>query len=861
MDKILNQFLNQLASWFAKRPLWLQDAARRVIQKGAIDSDDLIELILQCKQEAGITDPNTPNIQPQGIPIKSLQVHEKPVTLRLEEISNVKGINALSPRKPLKFTESPLTIIYGGTGSGKSGYVRILKHACGAKKSGELHGNVFAQQAKDKGCTFKVNIATQSKELDWAAEKGVLDDIRTIEIYDTDCAHVYLVEENEVAYEPWLLSLFTQLTDVCSVVGKILKDEIDRSISIKPPLPAQLQETQSASWYSNLSHQTKQQEIDSRCLWNQKLQKNLTDFNRRLSEPDPAKQAAQRRKTKANLQALHDELKKIRDKLSDDKGSKYLRAKKEALAKRKAADEDAKKVFENSPLDGIGSESWRLLWEQARIYSETIAYEGIEFPNISEEAICVLCNQLLSPEAKERLTSFEEFVKGELQRQAGEDEEKVKTIKEDIEDILSAKDILLRIEASITTNKERKEILKYYASLVKRKNTLLKASALSDVGGLPDEAFLQKLKIQCDQKEEQAQAFDQDAKSQNRVKLQKQAKELEAQQWLSDQKNSIEQEVARLKHINSLEKAHKLTSTQALSVKKSSLADVLISPAFIKRFENELETLGASHIKVKLTKTRAEYGHVYHQIQLNGCTTNVCTTDVLSDGEFRIVSLAAFLADVEGQAHSTPFIFDDPITSVDQDFEEATAQRLINLCDSRQVIVFTHRLSLLALLEDAAKKAGIESDVICLRSESWGIGEPGETPIFAKKPDRALNLVLSDRLPKARKVLEESGGADYEIFAKGICTDIRILIERLIENDLLSDVVQRFRREVQTKNKIHKLAKIDTDDCKLLDNYMTKYSKYEHSHPSEAPVLLPYPDQIEKDLKDILSWLEDFKKR
>jgi hypothetical protein len=180
MDKILNQFLNQLASWFAKRPLWLQDAARRVIQKGAIDSDDLIELILQCKQEAGITDPNTPNIQPQGIPIKSLQVHEKPVTLRLEEISNVKGINALSPRKPLKFTESPLTIIYGGTGSGKSGYVRILKHACGAKKSGELHGNVFAQQAKDKGCTFKVNIATQSKELDWAAEKGVLDDIRTI---------------------------------------------------------------------------------------------------------------------------------------------------------------------------------------------------------------------------------------------------------------------------------------------------------------------------------------------------------------------------------------------------------------------------------------------------------------------------------------------------------------------------------------------------------------------------------------------------------------------------------------------------------------------------------------------------------
>ena len=285
---------------------------------------------------------------------------------------------------------------------------------------------------------------------------------------------------------------------------------------------------------------------------------------------------------------------------------------------------------------------------------------------------------------------------------------------------------------------------------------------------------------------------------------------------------------------------------------KSQLADIIISPAFVKRFEDELRALGAFRIKVKFAKTRTAYGHVYHRIQLRDCARDICPTDILSEGEFRIVSLAAFLADVEGQPHISPFIFDDPISSLDQDFEEATSRRLIDLCKLRQVIVFTHRLSLLAQLEGLAKRAGIEPHIICLRNESWGAGQPGNTPIFAKKPEGALKSILGERLPKARKVFEQIGRTEYEEIAKGICGDIRILIERFVENDLLSDIVQRFRREVQTKSKIHKLAKITAEDCKLIDDYMSKYSIYEHSQPSEAPVQIPDPDKIERDLKDML---------
>lgn len=94
-----------------------------------------------------------------------------------------------------------------------------------------------------------------------------------------------------------------------------------------------------------------------------------------------------------------------------------------------------------------------------------------------------------------------------------------------------------------------------------------------------------------------------------------------------------------------------------------------------------------------------------------------------------------------------------------------------------------------------------------------------------------------------------------------MCIDIRITIERLIENDLLADVVQRFRRPINTMGKLHKVAKITSNDCEYIDAMMTKYSRYEHAQPEEAPVELPEPDELEEDLKGLKAWLDEFSGR
>jgi hypothetical protein len=90
---------------------------------------------------------------------------------------------------------------------------------------------------------------------------------------------------------------------------------------------------------------------------------------------------------------------------------------------------------------------------------------------------------------------------------------------------------------------------------------------------------------------------------------------------------------------------------------------------------------------------------------------------------------------------------------------------------------------------------------------------------------------------------------------------VRILVERLVEDTLLNEVVRRFRRAVHTQNKIAGLAKIKPEDCQIIDELMTKYSRYEHSQSNEAPVLLPEPDDIAADLTRLQKWLKEFSER
>ncbi|MGY3306377.1 hypothetical protein ACVK1X_005705 [Pseudomonas sp. PvR086] len=128
-------------------------------------------------------------------------------------------------------------------------------------------------------------------------------------------------------------------------------------------------------------------------------------------------------------------------------------------------------------------------------------------------------------------------------------------------------------------------------------------------------------------------------------------------------------------------------------------------------------------------------------------------------------------------------------------------------------------------------------------------------------PTKKANNILLNRLTDARKAGDAGGANAYRALAQGICSEFRKLVERSVEEDLLNKVVLRHRRGIQTDGRLRAIQGILVEDCRLIDELMTKYSCYEHSQSTEIPMIIPEEAELRADLEALSTWREQLHKR
>ena len=96
---------DDILDWAQKRPLWQQDALRRLVETKEPTTEDLDELTLLCKSEAGL--PPRPDSTPKAVPLTApnlssgdRSVQDAVALLKIEGITN---INALAEDQPVAF--------------------------------------------------------------------------------------------------------------------------------------------------------------------------------------------------------------------------------------------------------------------------------------------------------------------------------------------------------------------------------------------------------------------------------------------------------------------------------------------------------------------------------------------------------------------------------------------------------------------------------------------------------------------------------------------------------------------------------------------------------------------------------------
>jgi AAA domain len=581
---------------------------------------------------------------------------------------------------------------------------------------------------------------------------------------------------------------------------------------------------------------------------------------------DPARVARQLVALKVRIDAFVVRLDALA-KVTTAQTAQALRTKAEAFeTARIAARAASDALFGDEPLPNVGSDVWRSLWDAARAYSQREAYPDKSFPVTEDSAVCVLCQQEITSVAASRLNRFEVFVKDESKRR--EEAAKVtyataldsfRTARCSLPDLMtmvaSIRDELGDDSLGQTVRHAAVSCLWRHRQIDRHHAT--QPEALYPVAlALP----LDDLRARAVSLAARAAGLTAERGSEARKKLIAERDELADRKWLGTVRSDVLAEIGRRKQIAALQTAIRDTATNRITTKSTEISEILVTNALRAQFAKEVARLGVADLAIELKQEKSAYGTPRFKVALTR-KPNANVGEVLSEGEHRCVALAAFLAELATIDAKSGIVFDDPVSSLDHMHREAVANRLADEGQQRQVIVFTHDIAFLFLLDGACREPERKTH-FAIRSISKGQDHPGfcnATPPLKAQPLHSVIESMQTRLNNERIHFDRGDQAAWEQTVRSLQEQLRTTWERAVE-EALSPVLKRLANKVTTPG-LAKITVITLHDCETMRAAFSRCSALLHSEAAGLNKPLPPPEKIEVEITTIRDWITSIEQR
>jgi energy-coupling factor transporter ATP-binding protein EcfA2 len=851
--------ITQIADWINEegRPIWWRQGLRLMLQGVNLDQGHYDLFYRIAKKEAGFLE-DLPEFENYNLPVSSagFEIEEKKVILC--KLGPVDNVSSLAAKQVLNFSIDGMTVIYGDNGVGKSSYAKILKNACLTRgEKPNILGNIF--DFDNKPCLSKIcyQIGDEpEKEVHWEYQGNEISALKSIRIFDTQSACHYVEKEGELDYRPAGLHLLDELIKVC----KYIKTQVEPKIaecSLQKNLPIIDENTIAGKFLKSISTSTTSIQLESNCITSDEIL-TLEKTQRELLELRTKTAAEIRKKLErkiTSLKPLLNSFEKAASAITNDEEKVVMDLKSDLKSKFDAAEIARGKVFSELPLDGIGSKSWKVLWDAASNFIKTTNDEKA-FPTVAGD-YCPLCLQDVSDKASVRMTKFEEYIKDVTQKDHKTAENKLKKkllVIENVSLVLEPyKAVIEELEENLPNIKDSiKEFLDQFS---KRQSLLLTHNVEeSEIETAPkyDRSIVDNIKKHIESIEKQVEALkdDKEVEKQYNAKMALE-KELKAKKALTDGKLQIEAEVKRQKAYLAYGKIKNQTNPRLITQKSTEISNVYLTSSLKDYFKTELQQMGFNYYEVK-ANTRGSSGAQLFKLKLNDVGSTKVHT-IASEGEQKCLALASVFAELKADARMSGVVFDDPVNSLDHKWRTKIASRLVMESLERQVIVFTHDIVFLKLLLESSET--VDSSKINVVSLDRGRSVTGI--VRSAPPWDALTTAKRIKYLKVlcrelRKVDQEGTETEYDQLAGSFYGYLREAWERLVEEKLLNKVVERFGRGVQT-TRLKKLKDITDDDIELIDSAMGKCSALFKGHDTAPGVYssMPLIEEIDTDIKTI----------
>ena len=835
---------------------------------------DMREVSMLLKQRHKISVNTPPPLRPFASPEAKLQ-STRDRNVRLQSVRILKNVNAIKQGQELSFNLDGLTVIFGENGSGKSGYARVIQRACNmGPVDKEILSSIYASHGAlmPASAFFKFNEEKYDKK--WEDNKGEQINGPSIAFYDSKIANIAIDKDNDVVFRPNELILLASLRESCDDIEEFLKKE---SADIRKKLnESPLGKIEGSDIAPNVKmilgnafHSAAEDykdiddaEIDQMAIYSEDELNNTKKSLKFGSPKEVMKKTNELREHRKNILWVDNLINELAEKLN--KIAINLPSMLIALKEANEAAEISRRIFDKKYLPGTGGELWRQLFEAAKVFSKRSAYLNEEFPVVRAQTRCVLCQQNLASDGIEAMNQFGKFVRGNITKNLDEKNDNINKIREQLRDIsarletISEHKSYVSVESMPKLSDEKfadmpKKIQGYCDALFEKSESLLVAtfSKLEELPDLPDNPA-KSIKTACEWINNEID----DYISQQEVH-EKKYRNLTARQALAQNLDSFKLLVKLNRCVCEIRECKTPITKAVDDIYEASDGQLLKN-----NLNAELEYLGKLMDGKNLHfRIHGGGGHPKIQMIIKGAKVNlksnkISLSQILSEGERNCVALASFLAQAFVPEGPTTLVFDDPASSIDADRIEIISDRLREVAQRKQVIVFTHDVSFARLLcEGDIRKHGIWK-----HGQERGIVD--EIP-FAATGCAAQVQILECNIKELEKKQNqdsdesEASPPQMQESIEACYRRLRMAIEAFVEEKVLGKVITRKKAHLQMVklSKVYDNSAQKGEIAKNIYNLYQRISKRIHKRDIAAVLYLP---ELKEHFTELKGYVDEF---
>jgi recombinational DNA repair ATPase RecF len=848
-----------LVGWANEQDAWVRHLVSEVVVSRKAMTDSQLDAIYQTflREKALVAD------KPVAVPKLSDDASLLDISsgLFLTQLHDLKNVNALVEGQAIDFNPK-LTIVFGENACGKTGYVRVLKKAAAVRTTEAVLPDVSQAQRPNLPPSARITFRLgqeKPQELEWKDQAGLVP-FNRIDVFDSRATALHVDGDLNYMYTPGELARFPLVQQgIDGVRAHLEKDVGDRTQTSNPFLLQFDRQSRIYPLIDSLGAATDLGQLKALSTVSDAEKQEIPTLNAEveaLQTTNPAAQLKLAETVKQHLEALIKSLIAV-SRFDVPKYGKSLERLKKAEQQYEKATQES---FAGLPIPGVLKEEWRRFIQAGEEYLKTLD-EAAKYPAKGEE--CLYCRQPLSPDAVALLKKYRDYCNNDLRTELDGAVRDIDAIRRAFQQGLDFADVERRVgevagNGTGITGEQFAEI----SDFVGKGKSIRDAIEARKVVDWTDQAT-QSMRVlkyledaQAHNKELLMDLTERRDKREEALR-ERQGKllDIESRLKLAALMPQIEKAVEQAKWVDKAKIQQRKFQGLLRSLTETSkvASEQLLNRDFERHFNEECKTLRAPVVTLQFP---GRQGQVTRKKAV--ASGEHRPSDVLSEGEQKVIALADFLAEASLKPPA-PVIFDDPINSLDYKRLAEVVDRIVVLSETRQVIVFTHNIwfttELLARFEKRPQDCSYYD--VARDGAKIGIVSKGTHP----RSDTVSNL--RGKINALIQSAEKSSGEPQAALIERAYALIRSICEVIVEQELFQGVTQRYQPMVR----MTVLPKINFGELegsvKVINAIYEDCCRYigSHSQPLETLNVRPTLDTLKGDWKKVQDAREAYAKK